>query len=85
MSLGFQPKWSVADTPAMPKARPDQHRCYHVSSLNTLPPQGRYKIMREYMPKVGTMGLDMMFRTCTVQARAGAALSCKACEHRSNC
>jgi glutamate--cysteine ligase len=24
--------------------------------------------MREYMPKVGTMGLDMMFRTCTVQA-----------------
>ena len=31
-------------------------------------PKGRYKIMREYMPKVGTMGLDMMFRTCTVQA-----------------
>jgi glutamate--cysteine ligase len=29
--------------------------------------QGRYKIMREYMPKVGSMGLDMMFRTCTVQ------------------
>jgi len=23
--------------------------------------------MREYMPKVGSMGLDMMFRTCTVQ------------------
>ncbi|WP_411287380.1 glutamate--cysteine ligase [Phenylobacterium sp.] len=31
-------------------------------------PKGRYKIMREYMPKVGSMGLDMMFRTCTVQA-----------------
>jgi glutamate--cysteine ligase len=31
-------------------------------------PKGRYKIMRSYMPKVGTMGLDMMFRTCTVQA-----------------
>ena len=31
-------------------------------------PKGRYKIMREYMPKVGTLGLDMMFRTCTVQA-----------------
>jgi glutamate--cysteine ligase len=31
-------------------------------------PQGRYKIMREYMPKVGNLGLDMMFRTCTVQA-----------------
>jgi glutamate--cysteine ligase len=30
-------------------------------------PKGRYKIMREYMPKKGTMGLDMMLRTCTVQ------------------
>jgi glutamate--cysteine ligase len=30
-------------------------------------PKGRYKVMREYMPKVGTMGLDMMLRTCTVQ------------------
>ncbi|NNE85553.1 MAG: glutamate--cysteine ligase [Alphaproteobacteria bacterium] len=30
-------------------------------------PKGRYKIMREYMPKVGTMGHDMMLRTCTVQ------------------
>lgn len=31
-------------------------------------PKGRYKIMRAYMPKVGALGLDMMFRTCTVQA-----------------
>ncbi|HEX7759557.1 MAG TPA: glutamate--cysteine ligase [Caulobacteraceae bacterium] len=31
-------------------------------------PKGRYKIMRDYMPKVGGQGLDMMFRTCTVQA-----------------
>ena len=31
-------------------------------------PKARYKIMREYMPKVGSLGLDMMFRTCTVQA-----------------
>src|SRR4051812_10430645 len=31
-------------------------------------PKGRYKIMRGYMPKVGGQGLDMMFRTCTVQA-----------------
>lgn len=31
-------------------------------------PKGRYKIMRAYMPKVGSMGLDMMFRTCTVQS-----------------
>lgn len=30
-------------------------------------PKGRYKIMREYMPKKGTMGIDMMKRTCTVQ------------------
>ncbi len=30
-------------------------------------PKGRYKIMREYMPKKGTMGHDMMQATCTVQ------------------
>jgi glutamate--cysteine ligase len=30
-------------------------------------PKGRYKIMSGYMPKVGQLGLDMMFRTCTVQ------------------
>ncbi len=30
-------------------------------------PKGRYRIMREYMPKVGSLGLDMMTRTCTVQ------------------
>lgn len=30
-------------------------------------PKGRYKIMREYMPRVGKLGLDMMTRTCTVQ------------------
>jgi glutamate--cysteine ligase len=30
-------------------------------------PKGRYKIMTNYMPKVGTLGLDMMYRTCTVQ------------------
>jgi hypothetical protein len=27
----------------------------------------RYKLMKAYMPTVGSMGLDMMFRTCTVQ------------------
>ena len=31
-------------------------------------PKGRYKIMRDYMQTVGTMGREMMFRTCTVQA-----------------
>lgn len=30
-------------------------------------PKGRYGIMRRYMPTRGSMGLDMMFRTCTVQ------------------
>lgn len=30
-------------------------------------PKGRYEIMRAYMPKRGSMGLDMMLRTCTVQ------------------
>ena len=47
LGLGFQPKWSVADTPVMPK--------------------GRYKIMKQYMPTRGNKGLDMMFRTCTIQ------------------
>ena len=36
-------------------------------------PKGRYKIMREYMPKVGTLGLDMMTRTCTVQVNLDVA------------
>ncbi len=48
LSLGMSPKWSLAETPVMPK--------------------GRYAIMGRYMPRVGTRGLDMMFRTCTVQA-----------------
>ena len=30
-------------------------------------PKGRYAIMRRYMPRVGSRGLDMMTRTCTVQ------------------
>src|SRR3546814_11686619 len=47
MGLGFQPKWTRADIPWMPK--------------------GRYQIMRDYMPKKGGLGLDMMLRTCTVQ------------------
>ncbi len=38
-------------------------------SLDDVPmmPKGRYGIMRKYMPKVGGYGLEMMFRTCTVQ------------------
>jgi glutamate--cysteine ligase len=30
-------------------------------------PKGRYKIMRDYMGKVGRLGRQMMFRSCTVQ------------------
>jgi glutamate--cysteine ligase len=30
-------------------------------------PKGRYRIMTNYMPKVGRLGIDMMYRTCTVQ------------------
>lgn len=30
-------------------------------------PKKRYRIMTEYMPKVGKLGLDMMYRTSTVQ------------------
>ena len=48
LTLGMSPKWSLAETPVMPKSR--------------------YEIMARYMPKVGTRGLDMMFRTATVQA-----------------
>jgi glutamate--cysteine ligase len=48
LTLGMSPKWTLAETPVMPKSR--------------------YEIMARYMPKVGTRGLDMMFRTATVQA-----------------
>jgi len=47
LGVGFSPKWTLAETPHMPK--------------------GRYKIMSAYMPKVGSLGLEMMYRTCTVQ------------------
>ena len=47
LGLGFSPKWSLEETPMMPKAR--------------------YGIMKAYMPKVGSLGHQMMFRSCTVQ------------------
>jgi glutamate--cysteine ligase len=47
LGMGFQPKWSRADTPWMPK--------------------GRYQIMKSHMPRRGSLGIDMMIRTCTVQ------------------
>ena len=30
-------------------------------------PKGRYRLMTDYMDRVGTMGKTMMYRTCTVQ------------------
>jgi len=38
-------------------------------SLDETPimPKGRYKIMMDYMDRVGRLGRQMMFRTCTVQ------------------
>ena len=50
LALGMSPKWTLAETPVMPKSR--------------------YGIMARYMPKVGTRGLDMMFRTATVQSQS---------------
>ncbi|MEO8673338.1 MAG: glutamate--cysteine ligase [Tahibacter sp.] len=36
-------------------------------------PKGRYAIMKRYMPLKGTLGLDMMTRTCTVQVNLDVA------------
>jgi glutamate--cysteine ligase len=36
-------------------------------------PKSRYRIMMNYMPKVGSRGLDMMFRTSTVQVNVDYA------------
>ncbi|WP_446705249.1 glutamate-cysteine ligase family protein, partial [Aeromonas veronii] len=36
-------------------------------------PKSRYRIMRNYMPKVGKLGLDMMLRTATVQVNVDFA------------
>ncbi|WP_176037024.1 glutamate--cysteine ligase [Brucella tritici] len=47
LGVGGSPKWTLAETPVMPKSR--------------------YKIMTNYMPKVGREGLDMMYRTSTIQ------------------
>lgn len=47
LGIGFSPKWTLAETPVMPKQR--------------------YAIMMRYMPTRGKYGLDMMFRTATVQ------------------
>ncbi|HEX2840149.1 glutamate--cysteine ligase [Hyphomicrobium sp.] len=47
LGVGFSPKWTLAETPHMPKQR--------------------YKVMTRYMPTVGKRGLDMMYRTATIQ------------------
>src|SRR3954469_11632300 len=42
---------------------------WHDKTRDELPrmPKGRYAIMLNHMPRVGTLGLDMMLRTCTIQ------------------
>jgi glutamate--cysteine ligase len=47
LGIGFSPKWTLNETPRMPKAR--------------------YGVMTRYMPQVGSRGLDMMYRTATIQ------------------
>lgn len=47
LGLGFSPKWTLEETPRMPKER--------------------YGVMTRYMPTVGRRGLDMMYRTATIQ------------------
>lgn len=44
--------------------------CAPTWTLSQMPrvPKQRYGIMTRYMPKVGTRGLDMMYRTATIQA-----------------
>ncbi|KAK9806992.1 hypothetical protein WJX72_009829 [[Myrmecia] bisecta] len=39
---------------------------WRVADVPIMPKQ-RYRIMREYMPTRGTLGHDMMFRSCTIQ------------------
>jgi glutamate--cysteine ligase len=40
---------------------------WHLGEIPMMPKQ-RYRIMAKYMPRVGSRGLEMMFRTATVQA-----------------
>jgi glutamate--cysteine ligase len=42
---------------------------WHDKARAELPvmPKGRYAIMLRHMPRVGSLGLDMMLRTCTIQ------------------
>ncbi|MEQ1576408.1 MAG: glutamate--cysteine ligase [Hyphomicrobium sp.] len=47
LGVGFSPKWTLEETPRMPKER--------------------YNVMTRYMPMVGSRGLDMMYRTATIQ------------------
>lgn len=53
LGVGFSPKWTLAETPVMPKRR--------------------YEVMSRYMPQVGHHGLDMMYRTATIQVNVDFA------------
>ena len=39
---------------------------WHQEDMSMMP-KGRYRLMTDYMDRVGTMGKTMMYRTCTVQ------------------
>eukprot|EP00879_Flechtneria_rotunda_P008274 GHRR01008667.1.p1 GENE.GHRR01008667.1~~GHRR01008667.1.p1 ORF type:complete len:429 (+),score=94.13 GHRR01008667.1:257-1543(+) len=39
---------------------------WHIEEIPIMP-KDRYRLMKSYMPTVGSRGLDMMFRTCTIQ------------------
>src|SRR5436305_1709426 len=45
----------------------DELVAWFAEGATPMMPKSRYKIMTAYMPKVGRYGLDMMYRTCTVQ------------------
>ena len=62
-SLPFLPLSLLPSSP-FPPEKYDRSRA--VSDVPRMP-KSRYKIMRDYMPRVGTLGLDMMFRSCTIQ------------------
>ncbi|MCP5384697.1 MAG: glutamate--cysteine ligase [Sphingomonadaceae bacterium] len=48
-------------------------------------PKGRYDIMLRHMPRVGSLGLDMMLRTCTIQVNLDyASEACMAKKFRTS-
>ncbi|TVU41386.1 hypothetical protein EJB05_14897, partial [Eragrostis curvula] len=57
----------MADSYVATKYKHGGSDCTSNQCNNPMVANNRYDIMRNYMPKVGSLGLDTMFRTCTVQ------------------